>query len=224
MARFRQALVGAIALIGATLVFGANARADDVEVREFVTRIDGNPVGQYRTTITRKDDDTITVIGEADVRMTKLGIPVFRYTYRGTEVWKDGRLVSLQSNTDDDGTHYRVTAAVERTGLRLKVNDTERIVRPDVWLTSYWQLPEARRRNGTLPLLDVDEGKTMTGALRHVGVEQLTLGGQTVNCSHYRITGPNMVDAWFDGQDRLVREEWVEKGRKVQIELTTVQR
>jgi hypothetical protein len=224
MDRIPVGLIGAILLVGAMLGVGANARAGETETRDFVTRIDGNPVGQYHMTITPKEDGVTVMACQADIRMTKLGIPTFHYTYRGTEVWKGNRLVNFQSSTDDDGTKYSVTATAERAGLRLKVNDTERIVRPDVWVTSYWQLPEERRRSGSLPLLDADDGKTLNGALRHIGVDQLTIGGQTVHCAHYRITGPNITDAWFDGQDRLVRQEWTEKGHKVQIELTNVRR
>jgi hypothetical protein len=206
------------------LAVGVNARAEEVETREFAAKIDGNPVGHYRMTITRKDDGNVTMAGQADLRMTKLGITTFHYTYRGTEVWSSGRLVSFQSNTDDDGTKYTVLGNADRGGLRLKVNGVERMVRPDVWITSYWQLPEARRRNGSVPLLDADDGKTLAGAIRRLGIEPITVAGQSLDCAHYRITGPNMVDAWYDGQDRLVRQEWTEKGHKVQMELTQLQR
>jgi hypothetical protein len=210
----------AVAMLGA----GADAWAEEVETREFAAKIDGNSVGQYRMTITRRDDGSVTVQGEADLKMTKLGIITFHYTYRGTEVWSAGRIVKLQSNTDDDGTKYIVLGTADRGGLRLKVNSAERIVRPDVWTTSYWQLPEVRRRNGSVPLLDVDDGKTLAGAIRSLGIEPITIAGQSLDCAHYRITGPNIVDAWYDGQDRLVRQEWTEKGHKVQMHLTNLRR
>ena len=221
---FRSA--GGALLVCATVVLGAEgaARADEVETRDFLIRIDGNPVGQSRMTITRREDGSVSMACEADIKMTALGITTYRYAYRGTEVWSAGRLVEFQSSTDDDGKKYSVSATADRGGLRLKVNGNERMVRPDVWVTSYWQLPDAKRRTGSLPLLDADEGKTLTGAIRSLGAEQITVANQNRACAHYRITGPNMVDAWFDGQDRLVREEWTERGRKIQMELTRVRR
>jgi hypothetical protein len=217
---------GSALLVCAALVVGAEAevRADEVETRDFLLKIDGNPVGQSRMTISRRDNGSISMACQADIKMTTLGITTYRYSYRGTEVWSAGRLVEFQSSTDDDGTKYSVSGTADRGGLRLKVNGNERMVRPDVWVTSYWQLPEAKRRNGALPLLDADEGKTLTGAIRNLGAEQITVANQNRTCGHYRITGPNMVDAWFDGQDRLVREEWTERGRKIQMELTSVRR
>lgn len=226
MFRFSSGSAQSGLVLCAVLVLGVGdaARAEEVETREFAAKIDGSPVGQYRMSITRRDDGSVAMTCTADLKMTKLGITAFHYTYRGTEVWSPDRLVSLQSDTDDDGTKTTVTATAEKTGLRLKVNGNERMVRADLWTTSYWQLPEARRRAGALPLLDVDDGKTLTGALRGLGTEQITIIGQGCKCAHYRITGPNMVDAWYDGRDRLVRQEWSEKGHKVQIELTNVRR
>ena len=227
MVRLSSRYAAGVVFLCAATFLGASpsARGDGVETREFAAKIDGNLVGQYRMTITPRVDGSVTMTGEADLKLTKLGIiPAYHYTYRGTETWKSGRLTNFQSSTDDDGTKYTVAGSADRGGFRLKVNNAERIVRPDVWTTSYWQLPEARRRNGSVPILDADDGKTMAGAIRHLGVEQLAIAGQSCNCAHYRITGPNMVDAWYDGQDRLVREEWTEKGHKVQMELTTVRR
>lgn len=226
MAWFSSGSARSILLVSAVLVLGtgAAARAEEVETREFAAKIDGSPVGQYRMTITRTDDGSVTMACNADIKMTKLGITTYYYTYRGTEVWSNGRLTSLQSSTDDDGTKTTVTATAEKNGLRLKVNDAERMVRPDVWTTSYWQLPDAKRRAGSLALLDADDGKTLSGSIRNLGTEKITVAGQTCDCAHYRITGPNMVDAWYDGQDRLVRQEWTEKGHKVQMELTNVRR
>jgi hypothetical protein len=226
MGCFSHGFTRAVGALGAVLAMavGSTARAENVETRDFATSIDGAAAGSYRMTITKKDDGTTTMVGNANIKVVKLGITAYHYAYHGTETWSNGRLLGFESKTDDDGTKYTVSATAEKNGLRLKVNGNERIVRPDVWITSYWQLPEARRRDKPLALLDADEGKTLTGALRSIGTEQIMVAGQRCNCAHYRITGPLIVDAWYDGQDRLVRQEWEEKGHKVQMVLTSVKR
>jgi hypothetical protein len=212
-------------LLGAILLFGAGvaARAAEVEVRNFTTKIDGNPAGTYRMTITRQDDGSVSMVGQADVKVTKVGFTVYKYSYRGTEVWKDGRLVRFQSSTDDDGKKFTVTATAEGDGVRLKVNGEESSARAD-WLTSYWQLPTAEMRKRHIALIDVDNGKSMNGAIRYLGTEQVTVCGKPQNCAHYRVTGPNMVDVWYDAQERLVRQEWMDEGYHVRLELTSVRR
>ena len=94
-----QVVAGGVWVLGAILALGAapDARAEEMESRDFLTKIDGTPVGQYRMTITRKEDGSVVVACSAAVRMTKLGITTYYYTYRGTEVWSAGRLISLRS-------------------------------------------------------------------------------------------------------------------------------
>jgi hypothetical protein len=40
--------------------------------------------------------------------------------------------------------------------------------------------------------------------------------------NHYKLTGKVNVDLWYDGSDRLVRQEWVESGHKTVLELVRV--
>src|SRR5262249_22595508 len=106
----------------------------------------------------------------------------------------------------------------------VRSNGAERMARPDVWLTTYWQLPDARRRNGPVPLLDADTGKDINGRLQFVGVEPVHVAGQMMNCAHYRVLAHVPVDVWYDGSDRLVRKEWVEDNHRAQLELMGVRR
>jgi hypothetical protein len=112
---------------------------------------------------------------------------------------------------------------------------------PDVWVTSYWQIPErladaanedrgtirrtsARTPKGprTVLLLDSDQGKLLRGKLKSMGEETLTVAGRPQTCTHYRITGDVEVDVWYDASRRLVRQESVESGHKTLLELTGV--
>jgi hypothetical protein len=219
MARFARGVLGALFL----LITGFGAHAADVEVRDFINKIDGKPSGETHMTFKRQDDGSLSIVCQADVKVTKLGITVYHYNYRGNEIWKDSKLVRFQSNTDDDGEKYTVSATADQDGIRLRVNNQERIVRVD-WLSSYGQLPDAEARKRTLAIMDADTGKTVTGAMRYLGTQQITVAGKNQNCFHYRITGPLMVEAWYDGQERLVRQEWTEKGHPCVLEVSNIRR
>jgi hypothetical protein len=199
------------------------AQAAEIEVRDFTTKIDGKPAGETHMTITPQEDGSVAMACQADVKVTKLGIIVYQYVYRGNEVWKAGKLLRLESSTNDNGKRYKVTATADANGMRVRVLDEERIARVD-WLTSYWQLPDAEARKRTMAVLDADTGKTVRGAMRNLGSQQLTVAGKNQNCSHYRISGPLTVEAWFDAQDRLVRQEWMEDGHTCVLELSTIRR
>jgi hypothetical protein len=226
MLRFAQPFLGGLVPLCAVwlAITGAAARAADIEVRDFITRIDGKPAGDYHMTITRHDDGSLSLAGQAAIKVTKLGITVYHYSFTGSEVWKNGRLQRLQANTDDDGTGYAVNATAERDGLRVRINGTDRMTRADVWVTSYWQLPVAAQRTGTIPLMESDNGEAFNGTIQYLGTTPLNVAGRPQNCAHYRVTCKLTVDLWYDAQDRLVRREWVEDGHRVQLELAGIRR
>src|SRR5262249_32709861 len=109
-----------IALSGAGRVAAA-----DKEVRDFTTFIDQKPAGNYRMTVTADDQGNVTMTGKAAIRLSIFRIKTYAYSYEGTEVWKDGRLIDFSSNSNDDGKKYTVRAVAERDGLRVTVNDQE---------------------------------------------------------------------------------------------------
>ena len=108
--------------------------------------------------------------------------------------------------------------------MRVKVNNVERMVKPEVWLSSYWSLPDPRIRNQLLPIVDADSGKDLSGKLQFLAVEQRAIAGQVVNVNHYRLRGKATVDLWYDGSDRLVRQEWTEQGQRVLLELNRLRK
>jgi hypothetical protein len=175
-------------------------------------------------TIHRHDNGTIQVRCDTDITVNFV-VGSYKFIYRGHETWKDQRLQRLDSTTDDNGKRYFVTATAEAGGLKVRVNNVERMARSDVWLTSYWCLPDPKLRSGEIALIDADTGKDLKGKLEFVRSEKLVVAGQNVVLNHYRLTGSVTVDLWYDGSERLVRQEWLEQGRhKTTLELTRVRR
>jgi hypothetical protein len=72
----------------------------------------------------------------------------------------------------------------------------------------------------TVPLLDSDKGQTLKGEVKRIGEESITVAGRKTPCTHYRISGDVQVNVWYDGDQRLVRQETVESGHKTVMELT----
>jgi hypothetical protein len=206
----------------------SHGRAADTETRDFSVHIDGKESGLYRMTIERRDDGTVSMAAQASIQVKKLGITVYRYTYAGTEVWKDGkerRLLGMTSSCDDNGKRYEVNVTTDANGLRVRVNGQERLVRADSWTMTYWKLPDARFHNQAVPLLDADTGKEFQGRLDYVGTEQLSVAGQVQTCYHFRVSGgPYPVEVWFDAQHRLVRQDFTEEGHRTILQFVTVRR
>lgn len=215
----RRVLVVALTLVYCT----TSARAADIETRDFTVTVSGKAAGEVHMTIHKHDDGKIVLRCDTDINV-KMLIGSYKYVYRGQEVWKDRRLQKLDSNTDDNGKRFNVAGAVEAKGFRFKVNNVEKVVKHEVWLSSYWMLPDAKLRDQTLTIVDADNGKDLDGKLSFVANEKLRIAGQEVQLNHYRLTGKANVDLWYDGSERLVRQEWVEQGHRTVIELLRVRR
>lgn len=197
------------------------AAGADMETRHFNISIDNKEAGSYKLTITN-DGGTSTVTGQANVRHRVL-IVTYTYSYSGQEVWKDGRLHSLDSQTNDDGKRFTVAARAEGNALRVTSNGQQRRARPDVWTTSYWRLAPSQFRNQTVPLIDADTGKDISATLQYVGIEPARACGVVQNYSRYRVTGGGLqVDLWYDAKDQLVRQESIEEGHRTVLELVQV--
>jgi hypothetical protein len=202
-------------------------RAAKTESRDYAISVDGKPAGAYTMTLTRSEDGAVTVSCQAEVHVTKL-VFHYTYTYRGTEVWKDGRLQRLSSTCNDDGKHFTVNAQAGPSGVQVTVNGMPHVARPDVWTTSFWRLPDAQLRTPSVPLLDADTGRDMAGTYQSLGVARLTVAGEVKNCAHYRVLyrtpTPVTADLWYDENERLAHQESVEDGHRTVLDLVRVRR
>ena len=198
------------------------AAAGEVETRTFQVKVDGKPAGDYRMVI-REEDGVTTVTGQASVSV-RYFVYRYSYSYQGTEAWKDGRLQRLESQTNDDGKRYQVTAVAEGDQLHVWSNGNDHRTRADSWTTTYWRLADPKLRNQPVILLDADTGKDIRATLRFVGTQQLSVGGQVQECTHYRLAGGVSVELWYDAQERLVKQEAIEDGHRTALELTRINR
>lgn len=204
----------------AFLALAAAASAAETEVREFRISVDGKPSGTYTMTISKGDDGLVTMRCEAEVKVKVLGITGYSYKYQGVEIWKEGRLVALQTSCNDDGKKFTVRADRDGERLKVTVNGAEKSVRGDVWLTTAWFLPLEKFRNGPVPLMEADNGKEFDGTMQPVSSGALTVAGESRMCHRYRLTSSSPHDIWYDEQERMVRQEWTEEGHRTVLELT----
>jgi hypothetical protein len=197
------------------------ASAADIETRDYTVVVGSKAAGEVHVTIHKHTNGSTYVKCDTDVKV-KVGLIEHKFIYRGVEVWKDQRLTKFDSRTDDNGKQFIVSAVAEKDGVRVKVNNVEKMVPSHVWLTSYWSLPDPKLRDQELPILDADNGRELSGKLKFVATEKMKVCGQMNQMNHYKLTGKVNVDLWYDGSDRLVRQEWVESGHKTVLELVRV--
>ena len=78
----------------------------------------GTQVGTHELTF-RRDDGDIIAETRFEVSIKVLVLPVYSYLYTSTERWRDGKLVSLNATTDDNGDVSTLSVKHEDGSLRL---------------------------------------------------------------------------------------------------------
>jgi hypothetical protein len=215
---------GTVLVIGsciAPLLSAAPATAAEAETRVFNVLVDGKPAGEFRLTI-RTADDTETATMSAAVHVKSL-LGGYRYSFRGTETWSAGRLRQLDAASDDNGKKHTVRAAAEGDKLRVTVDGAGRLVRPDVWPTTYWRLPAGAKAGQSVALLDADTGEGTVVTI-NVGQQAIRVAGSEANCTRIAVTGPTPATIWYDSRGRMVSQETIEDGHKTVLTLREIQR
>jgi hypothetical protein len=243
--QFQNALWGAIALAGCacSIANAAEPKTLELETREFKVSVDGKQRGKCTMQIRRREDgsDKMTIDSGLSYNFV---VYEYRYHSAGTEVWKNDRLVELENTADFNGTKYVLKANSGANGIRATVNGKKSQLDSDIWVTSYWRLPERLAQNDpasgkgiipasgtrsagkkpaqTVSLLDSDKGQHLRGQMTFVGEETITVAGKRKSCAHYRISGGVTVELWYDSTRRLVRQEGVDDGHKSLMEVTRI--
>lgn len=140
----------------------------------------------------------VAIRTEIDYRF--LFIPLYRFEHDSREVWENGRLTSLSSDTDEDGTPVKLRVSLDATSLQVIGKEGETRVDLETVPASLWN-----RR-----IVERDEVLgTVSGNIKKVKVEDLgekirTVRDETVRTHHFRLSGEYNRDLWYDADNILV--------------------
>ncbi len=174
----------------------------------------GDPMGRH-TVAFRQDGDKLIVEIAIDLEVRFAFVPVFRYSHRNMETWQNGRLVRLESVTNDDGTKHKVLAEATDGGLRVTDSSGRTYMAPaDTIPTSYWNKETIRRKE----LLNSQDGKMMPV---HVETQSDAADG----VMHYRLIKTEdgiPVDVWYGKESRdWMKLAFVARGTRIDYELAS---
>jgi Family of unknown function (DUF6134) len=151
----------------------------------------GDVIGTHVLTFV-PDGDRLTVHIAADIAVSLGPIVLFRYRHRATERWVGGQVVSLDSETNDDGTH--VKARMWRNGGPLIVESTGHATYTapqDAMPATHWN---KAMLNG--PFINTQNGKLMHPTVSPLGPAVIP------GCHHeawgFAMRGDADLDTWYD--------------------------
>jgi hypothetical protein len=202
-------------------VAGVPTVADADEVRTFAVTVNNKPGGTYTISTAVAADGTETITVAAAVKV-KVALRTYTYELNSTEVWKNGKLVSVDAKSNDDGKRKAVTAGAGADGLTVTVNNEARKIGADVVTATGVRPPTADKVRDTV-LFDAEDGSETAVRVEPLGACRVTLNGQVIDGTRFRVTGKDVAaEWWFDKNGRVIRQEMKWDGHKVILELTGV--
>jgi hypothetical protein len=154
---------------------------------------------------------------EIDIEARLAFFPAYVFSHRSEEVWRAGRLMSLNSETVEQGERLRVEGAATRRGFRV-LSNSGRFVASDTTLTSddLWtpaMLEQAK-------VVDARRGGLIGVNARKVADEPLAIAGGRVQTTRYRFVTPYYTGSiWYDQANFWVHGEFERDGSKVEYRL-----
>lgn len=201
----RRRCLASLAACGfSATVGGRAARAAALpEDRFFAIFRKGERIGTHRVTFAAANGGLV-VRHAIDVLVTLAFIPVYRFEQRVEDLWRDGRLVATDAETDENG--RRSTVRVRERAGRL-VCEGPRGVRDAPLGTmndlSYWNVAIVRQRG----VIDCQKGELEPLALEGGERDQVTVAGRPVAARRWRMNSEaeRGGEVWYDEAGRIVK-------------------
>ena len=124
------------------------------------------------------NDVTVDIATKVAVKLPVIGVNAYRFEQTSTETWRGGKLVSLASQTDDNGTPHKIS-----------VGATSLVP------ASLWNADIVRASQ----VLNTIDGSTDSISVSTLGTETVATASGPVSATHYALRGGLDRDLWYDG-------------------------
>jgi Domain of unknown function (DUF6134) len=218
----RRRLLGLAASVAAMplltpSVFG-RANAAGMRGLRFHALRDGSRIGEHSIRF-RIDGDRLTVETRVEIEIKVLVFTVFRFNHRCSEKWRAGRLVSIDSDTDDDGTLLRVSGGAVAEGFRIVGMDGPFLAASTLMTSNtLWN----RRIVLQDRMLDAQYGGEIGLVVKQLADEQVETPRGPTRASCYQMITPHYAGRLFYNSDgRWVKALLELKGESIEYALAS---
>lgn len=166
----------------------------------FEVLLDDEPIGQHSFSIRDVGSErSVESSARFDVRL--LFIPVFSYRHTNREIWQDGCLKQLASETDSNGERYAVELTRAGEGYRVTTG-AGKVVHEERCMMSfaYWDKRFLQQDR----LINNQTGEVMAVDIRPLGDSRLDVGGRRIGVEGFRILADSEgvdIRVFYDKRD-----------------------
>jgi hypothetical protein len=160
---------------------------------------DGDQIGTHTVTARHDGGDLVLDIA-VDIKVKIAFITAYRYEQTRREVWREGRLIAFESDTNDDGKKAKTSGKLEGDMLVVTGPDGTQKVRPDIVPNSWWN-PELAKQS---ELLSTFDSKVLKVKIEDAGEESVDTAGEPVKAHRFALSGEVEREVWYDADGRWV--------------------
>ena len=150
-----------------------------------------------------KIDDLLSVESEIDFKIKKLGIVLYKYHVKGTELYKNGELVKFNSKTNQNGKKKYVNMELENGEYIIDGSSYKGKAPVDYLLGTWWNhsIVEAKAQ------ISAVSGRIIKQKVTFIGKETLKINDTTYNSLHFNFSSSDKnldkdkklnTDVWYD--------------------------
>lgn len=172
-------------------------------------------IGRHEIRFSHQGDELHVKIA-IDLEVKLAFITLFRYSHRNHEVWRNGRLISIDTQTDDDGEPHWVRGRTTAEGFAVESSSGPAMAPPEIIPTSYWR-PETVTQE---QLLDTQHGRLV----EIFSIEREPDFGFSSVATRYALRGDLNLDLWYDDERQLAKIAFQARGAKIDYVLLPAKR
>ncbi len=191
---------------------------DNLKRIEFDIYRNNNHIGKHIFSFERKDG-LLEVESEINFEIKKLGVTLYKYYVKGTEYYKDGKLIKFNSKTNQNGKEKYVNLVMKGNKLVIDGSSFKGEVPSDYLLGTWWNHSIVKAE----AQISAVSGRIIKQKVSFLGKETLNLGGKTYETLHFNFSSTDEslskdkklnTDVWYDEKTlNWVKASFNKKGK-----------
>lgn len=162
---------------------------------------EGDTIGHHSIDFSRRGDDLVVDVN-IDLEVKFAFITVYRYTHRNQEIWRDGRLHAIDTQTNDDGNKHWVRGRANGEGFAIESDSGSRLMPSGIIPSSYWH-PDTPRAETLLNTQTGELARIKVAAGAHKSDLPMPWGPQVAQS--FEISGDVDLNLWYDDKGCLLK-------------------
>ncbi len=199
-----------VAAAGMVLLGSAMANLPPADQIAFSVFRGDSPIGHHRLSFERAREDLLVNV-DIELKVKFAVFTLYDYKHRSRETWRDGRLVGLDTKTNDNGDKFFVRAAATQDGLAVESSSGAYVAPADVLPTSYWR-PDTVAQS---KLLNTQDGRLLEVSVEELGQELVRAGGRDIPAQRFRFSGDLELELWYGDSAEWLRTRFEAKGAEI---------